>query len=163
MLFGGSDYRYNQKCIFFSFNKRRESRPGTRFPKVPVTFHGSKSKSGHPSLQTSSFCLVNGSVNHVVFKSFEKYFECKQQLSRPVSCRDFRKTGPSFVTGCIHMDLFCASLYAHTILVELSVNSFGCFFFPPILLLSSYHMPPPSPTSEKSYNLGRSWLITLET
>lgn len=56
----------------FSFNKRHESRPGTRFSKVPVIFHGPKSKSGYPSLQTSLFCLVNGSLNHVIFKSFEK-------------------------------------------------------------------------------------------
>ena len=73
--------------------------------------------------------------------------------------RDFRKTGPSFVTGCIHLDLliFRASLYAHTILVELSVNSFGCVFSSDIVAKQlSVHMPPPSPTSEKSYNLGKS-------
>ena len=128
MLFGGSDCRYNQKCIFFSFNKRRESRPGTRFPKVPVTFHGSKSKSGHPSLQTSSFCLVNGSVNHVVFKSFEKYIlNVNNSFPGPLITWTFEKQVPVLLQAA-YMDLFCASLYAHTILVELSVNSFGCFF-----------------------------------
>ena len=163
MLFGGSDYRYNKKCIFFSFNERRESRPGTHFPKVPVTFHGSKSKSGHPSLQTSSFCLVNGSVNHVVFKSFEK----------DILNVNNSFTGPLITGLSKNRSQFCYRLHTYGSLLCFSLCPYNAcriecefirlFLFPPILLLSSYHMPPPSPTSEKSYNLGRSWLITLET
>ena len=163
MLFGGSDYRYNQKCIFFSFNERRESRPGTHFPKVPVTFHGSKSKSGHPSLQTSSFCLVNGSVNHVVFKSFEKdILNVNNSFTGPLITGTFEKQVPVLLQAA-YIWISSVLLFVPIQCFRIECEFIRLFFFPPILLLSSYHMPPPSPTSEKSYNLGRSWLITLET
>ena len=85
-------------------------------------------KAGILAYKLVHFVLSTDRLIMLSSKVLKKYIlNVNNSFPGPLITWTFEKQVPVLLQAA-YMDLFCASLYAHTILVELSVNSFGCFF-----------------------------------